>query len=39
MDNFKWKELTYPSYINHVLNNLRKKGVKVEPYDKNNTNE
>ena len=39
LDNFKWKELTYPSYINHVWNKLKAKGVKTDPYDRNNTNE
>jgi hypothetical protein len=39
MDNFKWKELSYPSYINHVWNKLKVKGIKTDPYDRNNTNE
>lgn len=39
LDNFKWKELSYPSYINHVWNKLKAKGIKTDPYDRNNTNE
>lgn len=39
MDNYKWRELSYPSYINHVWNKLKAKGVKTDPYDRNNTNE
>ena len=39
MDNFKWKELSYPSYINYVWNNLKAKGIKTEPYSRSNTNE
>jgi hypothetical protein len=39
MDNFKWKELSYPSYINHIWNKLKAKGIKTDPYDRNNTNE
>ena len=39
VDNFKWKELSYPSYINHVWNKLKAKGIKTDHYDRNNTNE
>lgn len=39
MDNFKWKELSYPSYINHIWNKLKAKGVRTEFYDRNNVNE
>lgn len=34
-----WKELSYPSYINHVWNELKAKGIKTEPYDTSNTSE
>lgn len=34
-----WKELTYPSYINHVWNRLKAKGIKTEPFDRSNTNQ
>lgn len=33
-----WKELSYPYYINYVWNNLKNKGIKTEPYDRNNIN-
>lgn len=34
-----WKELSYPSYLNYVQNILKNKGMKIETYDRNNTNE
>ena len=39
LDNFKWKELSYPSYINYIWNKLKVKGIQTEPYDRNNVNE
>ena len=38
-DKYGWKELSYPAYINHILNNLKEKGIKVEPFDRSNTNQ
>lgn len=34
-----WKELTYPSYINHVWDKLKAKGIKTDPFDRSNTNQ
>lgn len=38
-DEYGWKELSYPAYINHVQNNLKAKGIKTEPFDRSNTNQ
>lgn len=38
-DKYGWKELSYPAYINHILNNLKQGGIKVESFDRSNTNQ
>ena len=39
MDEGRLNKFSYPYYINRIQNKLKEKGVKVEPYDRDNTNE